>query len=83
MEKNVLSSYKYHCAVTKEHMCTYFGQIGNYNPVSLYGPVHQILILIILSSNECSDKLAYVQTHQSIRCGYTQGMNVDEDSDQN
>ena len=64
-------------------MCTYFDQIGNYNPISLYGPVHQILILFILSSNKCSGESPYVLTYHSIHCWYTQRMDVDEDSDQN
>ena len=52
-------------------------------PVSLYGPVHQILILFVLSSNECSDEHAYAQTPQSIHCWYTQSIDVDENVDQN
>ena len=44
-------------------------------------PVHEILVLITLSSNGGSGE--YVQTQQNHHRSHTQSMNVDEDLDKN
>ena len=42
---------------------------------------HEILVLIVLSSNNCSGQPAHLQTCMNVCCTHTQGMHVGDDPD--